>query len=52
MKISELQEYIEKSINECGLKPDDEAVIYDAFHNDYNEIEFVYADKQELTIQF
>lgn len=52
MKIRELQEYIEKSINEGGLKPDDEAVIYDSFHDDYNETEFIYADGDKLVIMF
>ena len=46
MKISELQEYIEKAINERGLKPDNKVVILDVFSNDYNEVGFVDIDKE------
>ena len=51
MTISELQKYIEKAINERGLKPDGVVVILDLSMNDYNEVKFVDID-EEFVIGF
>lgn len=52
MTIRQLQEYIEKAMRECGLKPEDEVIVYDIFHDEYNYIREVYAEGRELTIEF
>lgn len=52
MKIKELQECIEKIINEAELNPNDEVFVYDGFHDDYDKIKFVYEYGNGLIIQF